>query len=70
MSLYHLPACARVINSTSLIVFLYANDLSRVDANKILAIDFVNGIGQLFPVVVPPEYSSALISLVFSGLSR
>ena len=29
------------------------NDLSRVDASKILVIDFVNGIGQCFPVALP-----------------
>jgi hypothetical protein len=29
------------------------NDLSRVDASKILVIDFVNGVGQRFPVAPP-----------------
>ncbi len=35
------------------------NDLSRVDASKILVIEFVNGIGQCFPVTLPDLHSVA-----------
>ena len=35
------------------------NDLSRVDASKILVIEFVNSIGQCFPVTLPGLHSVA-----------
>ena len=35
------------------------NDLSRVDASKILVIDFVNGVGQRILVALPGLHSVA-----------
>ena len=43
------------------VVSLYAIDLSRVDASKIVVIEFVNGVGQRFQVAPPGLLSVAVL---------
>ncbi len=46
------------------------NDLSRVDASKIVVIEFVNGIGQCFPVALPGLQSAAELINFWYGASN